>query len=45
MAPHGSYKNFSLRVGLWASCCFALGNTIKFKESSFAKGKLRLVKV
>jgi hypothetical protein len=32
------YKNVSLGVGLWASCCFALGNTIRFKESGFAKG-------
>jgi hypothetical protein len=38
--PNGSswsYKNFSLRVGLWASCCFALGNTIRFKESGLQK--------
>jgi hypothetical protein len=37
MAPHGA-KNISLSAGLWASCCFTLGNVIRFKESGFTKG-------
>jgi hypothetical protein len=36
--PSWSYKNVSYRVGLRASCCFAMGNAIRFEKSSFAKG-------
>jgi hypothetical protein len=38
MAPQGATKTSPYELVLQASCCLAMGDAIKFKESSFAKG-------